>query len=181
MKQHGHVKFDLHNWCIYVEGGKEASALAMRTNVESGKFPGDVRYDLLVKAHALAVRDIAEIKDRIKVALDKVSKAAGVSAQLLADANVATTNAKQEAARSAELLVEANKRNSVLTSEVAVLHKRLHKAQVAAAAAVKQLEEEGLQRGSRGRQLPPPRFSSRNEACAAHQDPTDRAARTNED
>jgi len=155
------------DWCQEVK--------IYRQNVIDGKFPSDVCYDKLEQAHALDVKNIAEIKERLKLALAKVTKDVAVSAQLLADANTATGNAVEKVAQSAKLLDEANKRNAVLTSNVATLQKRLDKAQKAAAAAVDQLYKEGLQRGSRGRQLPPKRFSVRHEACAAHQDPVDRA------
>jgi len=153
-------------WCQQVKN--------YRQNVSDGKFPSDVCYDMLEKAHAEAVKNIAEIKQRLEKALKKVVEDKAVSAQLLAEAKSATSQAVQDLAKSTGLVADANKRNAALTSEVDALKKRLIKAQKAAAAAVAQLEREGLQRDARGRQLPPKRFSSRHEACAAHCDPVNR-------
>jgi len=146
-----------------------------RQDVSDGKFPKDVCYDRLEKDHANQVKIIAQIKKQLVDALKKMENDKAASAQLLAAAKSATSQAVQDLAKSTGLLTDANKRNAALVAEVGALKKRLLKAQKAAAAAVAQLEREGLQRDARGRQLPPKRFSSRHEACAAHCDPVNRA------
>ena len=143
--------------------------------VSDGKFPSDVSYEMLEKDHANQVKLIAQIKKQLGDALKKMENDKAASAQLLTAAKSATSQAVQDLATSTGLLTDANKRNAALVAEVGALKKRLLKAQKAAAAAVAQLEREGLQRDARGRQLPPKRFSSRHEACAAHCDPVNRA------
>jgi len=128
----------------------------------------------LEKDHANQVKIIAQIKKQLGDALKKMENDKAASAQLLAAAKSATSQAVQDLAKSTGLLTDANKRNAALVAEVGALKKRLLKAQKAAAAAVAQLEREGLQREARGRQLPPKRFSIRHEACAAHCDPVNR-------